>query len=88
MVAALDRRVARIDEQGIRVAEVLPSPRAARSWGRDVLPVDPLCADRFLALLRESPELCRPSRDAIPPGAGHNAPSRGSGQHPLGSTAS
>ena len=55
------------------LAEVLPSPRAARSWSRDVLPVDPLCADRFLALLRESPELCRPSRDAIPSGAGHSA---------------
>ena len=45
-----------LDLYALGLAEVLPSPRAAWSWSRDVLPVDPLCADRFLALLRESPE--------------------------------
>jgi len=40
------------------VAQRLPSPSRAAVWSRDVLPVDPLLADRFLALLRQSPTLC------------------------------
>ena len=36
------------------------SRRDAVHWSRDVLPVDPLLADRFLAVLEESPGLCRP----------------------------
>jgi hypothetical protein len=53
------------------LADSLPSPSAAAIWSRDVLPIDPLCADRFLALLRELPELCLPSREAIRYAAGH-----------------
>lgn len=37
----------------------------AAHWSRDVLPVDPLLADRFLAVLEESPGLCQPSMQAI-----------------------
>ncbi len=58
------------------LAEGLPSPRAARIWSRDVLPVDPLCADRFLALLRESPGLCRQSPEALRSDTGHDERSR------------
>jgi hypothetical protein len=47
------------------LAQALPSPAAARIWSRDVLPVDPLCADRFIALLRESPGLCLPSLEGV-----------------------
>jgi len=39
----------------------LPAGPGAARWSRDVLPVDPLRADRFLALLGESPGLCEPS---------------------------
>jgi hypothetical protein len=53
------------------LADSLPSPAAAAIWSRDVLPINPLCADRFLALLRELPELCLPSREAIRYAAGH-----------------
>jgi len=70
------------------LAEVLRSPPAARIWSRDVLPVDPLLADRFIALLRKFPGLCLPSRAAIRSDAGHDDRSRGIGQHPLSSTAS
>jgi hypothetical protein len=41
-------------------SERLASSGAAPQWTRDVLPVDPLVADRFLALLGESSEICRP----------------------------
>ncbi|MFN2565154.1 MAG: DegT/DnrJ/EryC1/StrS family aminotransferase [Gemmatimonadaceae bacterium] len=44
--------------------EPLASPSVAAAWSRDVLPVDPLVADRFLALLEESPGLCEPSMGA------------------------
>jgi len=37
----------------------------AAHWSRDVLPVDPVLADRFLALLGEAPDLCKPSEDAL-----------------------
>lgn len=47
------------------LTESLPSPPSARIWSRDVLPVNPLLADRFLSLLRESPGLCRPVLDAV-----------------------
>jgi hypothetical protein len=43
------------------LTERLASPCSAVHWSRDVLPVDPLIADRFLALLGESPGLCQPS---------------------------
>jgi hypothetical protein len=42
------------------------SPAAAAAWSRDVLPVDPLVADRFLALLAESPGRCQPALPARP----------------------
>ena len=45
----LDRYAARA------LAERIPSPDAARAWSRDVLPVDPLRADRFLSILKVSP---------------------------------
>jgi dTDP-4-amino-4,6-dideoxygalactose transaminase len=47
------------------LTERLASPRSAAHWSRDVLPVDPLLADRFLALLGESPGLCQPSTEAM-----------------------
>ena len=50
-----------LDLHAPALAEGLPSPPAARMWSRDVLPVDPLRADRFLALLTGLPGL-RPSR--------------------------
>jgi len=40
-----------------RIAERLPSPAEALPWSRDVLPVDPLLADRFLSLLDQLPPL-------------------------------
>ena len=45
----LDRYAARA------LAERIPSPDAARAWSRDILPVDPLRADRFLSILKVSP---------------------------------
>jgi hypothetical protein len=47
------------------LTERLGSGCNAAHWSRDVLPVDPLYADRFLALLVASPGLCRPPREAI-----------------------
>lgn len=47
------------------MTESLPSPPAARAWSRDVLPVNPLLADRFLDIVRGSPGLLRPSLVAI-----------------------
>lgn len=41
------------------LAERFPSPDSARAWSRDVLPVDPLRADRFLAILKTSPGILR-----------------------------
>jgi len=35
----------------------IPSPEAAQRWSRDVLPVNPMVADRFLALLGQFPPL-------------------------------
>jgi dTDP-4-amino-4,6-dideoxygalactose transaminase len=48
-----------------RLAESLPSPESARAWSRDVLPVDPLLADRLLEILRESPGLLSKSGAAL-----------------------
>jgi hypothetical protein len=48
------------------IADRLPSPEAAQAWSRDVLPVDPLQADRFLAILARSPGLLSP----VPPRTG------------------
>ena len=50
-----------IDLYAPALAQGLPSPPSARMWSRDVLPVDPLCADRFLTRLRELPGLCVPA---------------------------
>ncbi len=46
------------------LAERLASPPEAVAWSRDVLPVDPLDADRFLTLLAEHPGLVRPAGPA------------------------
>jgi hypothetical protein len=40
-----------------QLAETIPSPVDAERWSRDVLPVDPIHADRFLDLLKEMPPL-------------------------------
>lgn len=77
-----------LDLHAPALAEGLPSPPAARIWSRDVLPVDPLCAARFLALLRESPGLCLLSPQAIRSDAGPDDRSQQIGQHPRVSTAS
>jgi hypothetical protein len=39
------------------LAERIPSPGAADRWSRDVLPVDPMTADRFLEILGDLPPL-------------------------------
>lgn len=39
------------------LADALPSPKEALRWSRDVLPVDPRLADRFLSLLADIPAL-------------------------------
>lgn len=46
-----------LDVYAPELAERVPSPSSARHWSRNVLPVDPLLAGRFLALLREGPRL-------------------------------
>lgn len=45
------------------LAEWLPSPPSGRMWSRDVLPVNPLFADRFVGLLRRAPGICKPSQE-------------------------
>jgi hypothetical protein len=40
-----------------QLAEKIPSPVEAECWSRDVLPVDPMHANRFLDLLKEVPAL-------------------------------
>jgi hypothetical protein len=52
-----------LDLYAPELVEALPSPPEARIWSRDVLPVNPLLADRFIALLRESPGLIDPIQD-------------------------
>lgn len=47
------------------LTQPLASCRRAIHWSRDVLPVDPVMADRFLALLGESPGLCQPALEPI-----------------------
>jgi hypothetical protein len=54
-----------LDQYAPRLSEAVPSPSAARIWSRDVLPVNPLQANRFVAILREAPELFRPIPDAL-----------------------
>jgi len=54
-----------LDLYAPELAERIPSPPAARAWSHHVLPVDPLLADRFLALLRQSPTICRPALEAV-----------------------
>jgi len=46
------------------LAERIPSTDAARAWSRDVLPVDPLRTDRFLAILKASPGILSPPEDS------------------------
>jgi hypothetical protein len=55
-----------LDRYAPGLAEHLPSPAGAAVWSRDVLPVDPLLADRFVALLGKSPGVCFPSLEAAP----------------------
>ena len=43
------------------LTERLASPWSAPHWSRNVLPVNPVTADRFLAILGESPGLCQPA---------------------------
>jgi DegT/DnrJ/EryC1/StrS aminotransferase family protein len=45
------------------LSEAVPSPPAARIWSRDVLPVNPLHADRFVTILQEDPGVFRPIQD-------------------------
>lgn len=54
-----------LDVYGAGLAERLPAGGGAMIWSRDVLPVDPLLAERFLAVLAESPNLCEPAMEAI-----------------------
>jgi hypothetical protein len=54
-----------LDVYGGALAERLPAGAGAARWSRDVLPVDPLRADRFLTLLGESPGLCEPCMEAV-----------------------
>ena len=54
-----------LDVYAPALTERLASPCSAAHWSRDVLPVDPLLAGRFLELLGESPGLCQPSMEAI-----------------------
>jgi hypothetical protein len=54
-----------LDCYALALTERLASPRSAAHWSCDVLPVDPLLAERFLALLGKSPGLCHPSMEAI-----------------------
>lgn len=54
-----------LDRYAPELVETLPSPPEALIWSRDVLPVNPLLAERFIALLQESPGLI----DPIPEGS-------------------
>lgn len=47
------------------LTERVASPWTAPHWSRNVLPVNPVIADRFLALLRESPGLCQLALEPI-----------------------
>jgi dTDP-4-amino-4,6-dideoxygalactose transaminase len=47
------------------LTERLAPPWSAPHWSRNVLPVNPVLADRFLALLGESPGLCQPALEPI-----------------------
>ncbi|HYT01220.1 MAG TPA: DegT/DnrJ/EryC1/StrS family aminotransferase [Thermoplasmata archaeon] len=73
-----ERVIARLEQRGLRteyvydppldlyapgLAQRLPSPPTARIWSRDVLPVNPLLAGRFIALTREMQDLCTPIAD-------------------------
>jgi dTDP-4-amino-4,6-dideoxygalactose transaminase len=54
-----------LDLYAPQVGESLAPPCVAAAWSRSVLPVDPLDADRFLALLEDSPGLCQPSTEVL-----------------------
>jgi DegT/DnrJ/EryC1/StrS aminotransferase family len=66
-----------LDVYAPELTEPVATSRSAAQWSRDVLPVDPLVADRFLALLGEAPGLCQPSIQPVGVTAGRRpAPSR------------
>lgn len=50
------------------LAERLGSPPSATAWSRDVLPVDPLLAERFVTVLASAPGLCQPAVEPLPAG--------------------
>jgi dTDP-4-amino-4,6-dideoxygalactose transaminase len=50
-----------LDVYAPALTERLASSGSATQWTHDVLPVDPLLADRFLAVLGESPGICQPA---------------------------
>jgi hypothetical protein len=54
-----------LDVYAPELTEPVAPSRGAAHWSRDVLPVDPLLADRFLAVLGNSPGLCQPATEAI-----------------------
>jgi hypothetical protein len=54
-----------LDVYAPALTKPLASSCRAIHWSRDVLPVDPVMADRFLALLGESPGLCQPALELI-----------------------
>ncbi|MGH7607260.1 MAG: DegT/DnrJ/EryC1/StrS family aminotransferase, partial [Gemmatimonadales bacterium] len=54
-----------LDVYAPRLTERLASPDNAAHWSRDVLPVNPVIADRFLAVLGESPGLYQPALAAM-----------------------
>jgi dTDP-4-amino-4,6-dideoxygalactose transaminase len=54
-----------LDAYAPELTEPVAASRSAAQWSHDVLPVDPLVADRFLALLDKSPGLCQPVTEAI-----------------------
>jgi len=54
-----------LDVYAPALTERLASPCSAPHWSRDVLPVDPLLAERFLAVLERSPGFWQPATQAI-----------------------
>jgi len=54
-----------LDVYAPELTEPVTASDPAEHWSRNVLPVDPLLADRFLALLERSPGLCRPVMETV-----------------------
>jgi dTDP-4-amino-4,6-dideoxygalactose transaminase len=61
-------------------SEGLASPPAARAWSRDVLPVNPLAAERFVSIYRDAPQVFRATHEAeeTGPSAARSVPEAGS----------